>query len=335
MSTSTELDIRPQASLPAKVSYARELANSGLLPAAYRRNPGNVLYAIEYGDMLGLSVMAAITGVHVIEGKPSASAGLISALVRRAGHKLRVFGNSQSATCTIVRADDPDYVFEVTWTLKRNAEGNPSAEEAQLLGKEVWRKYAPSMLKARAITQCARDACEEALFGLHYTPEELGMAVDEEGNIVAGEIVADDEPAQPASPVQEAHVVVTDEEWLARITADAGKFADKEAGRVLWLESVAKVRGGECTLDDAKHIQALLNARFEDLNEASQKASPLEDDDPWAVKIDALISREEAEGTIAEIDGQVTDGVIDTARASRLYAAIEARFPQAQEAVAA
>ena len=35
------------------------------------------------------------------------------------------------------------------------------------------------MLKSRAITQCARDACEEALFGLHYTPEELGAEVDE------------------------------------------------------------------------------------------------------------------------------------------------------------
>ena len=100
MSTSTEIELRPQATLPMKVSYARELANSGLLPAAYRRNPGNVLYAIEYGDMLGLSPMAAITGVHIIEGKPSASAGLISALVRRAGHKLRVSGNGKSATCT-------------------------------------------------------------------------------------------------------------------------------------------------------------------------------------------------------------------------------------------
>ena len=41
------------------------------------------------------------------------------------------------------------------------------------------------MLKARAITQCARDACEEALFGLHYTPEELGAEVDEDGVVVA------------------------------------------------------------------------------------------------------------------------------------------------------
>src|SRR5579859_5911131 len=81
--TTTDIAVRrPQASaIPAKLAYAKELANSGLLPSAYRRNPGNVLWAVEFGEMLGLPPMAAITGVHVIEGKPTASAGLISALV--------------------------------------------------------------------------------------------------------------------------------------------------------------------------------------------------------------------------------------------------------------
>ena len=77
--------------------------------------------------MLGLAPMAAITGVHVIEGKPTASAGLISALVRRAGHKLRVSGDAKRATCQIVRADDPDYTFEVTFT----DEGRRSAATAR------------------------------------------------------------------------------------------------------------------------------------------------------------------------------------------------------------
>src|SRR5580704_2918457 len=116
---STELAVRRQgqmAAIPAKLQYAHELAASGLLPSAYRKQPANVLWAVEYGEMLGLPPMAAMTGVHVIEGKPTASAGLISALVRRAGHKLRVRGDGKSAVCQIIRADDPDYVFEVTWT---------------------------------------------------------------------------------------------------------------------------------------------------------------------------------------------------------------------------
>jgi hypothetical protein len=185
----TELELRrPElptaADMNAAALYAERLANSGLLPKAYFKQPANVLYAIEYGRMIGLAPMAAITGVHVIEGKPSASAALISALVRRAGHKLRVRGDAKAATCKIVRADDPDFTFEVTYTIE-------DARSAKLTNKEVWQKYPASMLKARAITQCARDACEEALMGMHYTPEELGAEVDEDGELLTPQDAAE------------------------------------------------------------------------------------------------------------------------------------------------
>ncbi|MFF8953851.1 hypothetical protein ACF09I_34395 [Streptomyces sp. NPDC014940] len=181
MSTELVKHTAPAASLPDMIRYAEHLADANLLPGQYRRQPANVLYAMEYGRTLGITPLAAITGIHVIEGKPSASAALISGLVRQAGHKLRVTGNGQSATAQIIRADDPEFTYSVTWELRRNANGNPSAEEAGLLNKDVWKKYAASMLKARAISQVARDACEEVLFGLHYTPEELDANVGEDG----------------------------------------------------------------------------------------------------------------------------------------------------------
>jgi hypothetical protein len=171
----------PSASLPEKMQYAKALAASGMLPGQYRQQPANLLYALEYAESLGLHPMAAITGIHVIEGKPSASSALISALVRRAGHKLRVRGNDQEAVAQIIRADDPDYTFEVRWTMAR-------AEQAGLARKQVWKNYPAAMLKARAITEVARDACEEALSGMHYTPEELGANVDAEGQPVDAEV---------------------------------------------------------------------------------------------------------------------------------------------------
>ena len=178
---SAELELRSTlptaADMNAAALYAERLSGSLLLPKQYFKQPSNVLYAIEYGRMIGLAPMAAIVGVHVIEGKPSASAALISALVRRAGHKLRIRGDARSATAQIVRADDPDFTFEVTFTIE-------DAQRAELTKKAVWRNYPASMLKARAITQCARDACEEALMGMHYTPEELGAEVDEDGELL-------------------------------------------------------------------------------------------------------------------------------------------------------
>lgn len=163
-----------RASITEKIAYAKHLAESGLLPKAYQKNPANVLYACEYGEMLGLPPMAAINGIHIIEGKPTASAALMSALIRRAGHRLRVVGNDQKATVQIVRADDPDFTFESVWTMDR-------AKLAGLAGKSVWKNYPAAMLKARALTECARDACQEALSGVMYTPEELGAEVNEDG----------------------------------------------------------------------------------------------------------------------------------------------------------
>ena len=69
--------------------------------------------------------------------------------------------------CEIVRADDPDFTFRSEWTMAR-------AQTAGLTGKSVWKQYPAAMLKARAITECARDACPEALSGVQYTAEELG-----------------------------------------------------------------------------------------------------------------------------------------------------------------
>jgi hypothetical protein len=216
------------AGLPAKLEYARFLATSGLLPAQYREKPGNVLYAVEFGEMLGIRPMAAITGVHVIEGKPSASAALISALVRRAGHRLRVSGNDEKAVAEIIRSDDPDFVYRSEWTIAR-------ARQAELIGKGTWKKYPAAMLKARAITEVARDACEEALMGMHYTPEELGAEVDAEGVPTQ---TADDWASRPATPQERGEQpagtsAVDDLDWAAELEKlTAGR--DVEGLRALW-----------------------------------------------------------------------------------------------------
>jgi hypothetical protein len=361
--TTAEIELRAPrtgpnaAALTAKIQYAKALADSGLLPEDYRRQPANILWAIDYGEMLGLAPMAAITGVHVIKGKPTASAGLISALVRRAGHKLRVKGDGKSATCQIVRADDPDFTFEVTWTLKRNNDGNPSAEEAGLTGKDTWRNYPAAMLKSRVITQCARDACEEALFGLHYTPEELGAEVDEDGIVIgrdpfrpvpsaegdayaAGYRAAED----TAQEIREAEVVSSPEqEWLAAALTAAPNHASLDACAVVWRKSADLVREGKLTKAEAGGLQDVLRKRMEELKaEAEQAAATgevvdaeivddgaLDPDDPWAVAIEGLAVPEDAEKMLEDLIDQRGRGNVDPERAARIERAIEARFPQA------
>lgn len=165
------------SSLPEKMDWARALATSTLLPAQYRNNPGNLLFAVEYADALGVSRINAITSIHVIEGKPSASADLIASLVRRAGHRLRVLGDDTFAEAHLIRADDPEFTYKARWDMDK-------ARAANLLGKGVWRSYPGAMLRSRAITEVARMGASDALFGVIYTPEELGAEVDPEGDVV-------------------------------------------------------------------------------------------------------------------------------------------------------
>lgn len=292
----TEIAIR-NASITEKIAYSDNLACSNMLPKQFQDKPANVLWAIEYGETLGIAPMAAITGIHVIENKPSASAALIGGLVRRAGHKLRVTGNNQRATAQIVRADDPDYTFEVTWELKRNERGNPNAEDAGLLGKQVWKNYPAAMLKSRAITQVARDACEEVLFGLHYTPEELGAEVDAEGEPLEqrtvrsrGPVVGDQwqTPAPQAAPEAAAEYadVVEDDvkppeasmEQLRSIAgglnAVRGVSGVEEAAKAVSEILGREVNGpGDVSAEEAEQVLAVLREEHKAQAAAERQAS--------------------------------------------------------------
>lgn len=190
---------QPQ-NIRAQIELSKQLAASNMLPRQYQGKPENMLWAIQYAESLGVHPMTAVTGIHVIEGKPTASAQLIGGLVRRAGHRLRVTFDRKTMTATaqIIRADDPDYTFESVWTMDR-------AKAANLTNKSVWKQYPDAMLKARAITEVARDAAPEALYGVIYTAEELGAEVEVDGDgemiviesaTVAVEVASEDQLAQ-------------------------------------------------------------------------------------------------------------------------------------------
>lgn len=165
---------QPQNELSEKMEWSRAIAPSGLLPKQYQGNPANLLFAVEYADALGVERIHAITSIHVIEGKPSASADLIAATVRRAGHRLRVVGDDTYAEAHLIRADDPEFTYTARWDMDK-------ARGANLAGKGVWKNYPGAMLRSRAITEVARMGASDALFGVAYTPEELGAEIDANG----------------------------------------------------------------------------------------------------------------------------------------------------------
>lgn len=188
--------------------FAEALANTPLLPDAYRKQPASVLWAMEYGRALGLDVVTTITTIHVIKGKPTQSADLMLSRAREAGHRVRVKPERDRCVVAIQRHDDPDDETVIEWTLDdavtaclcemRN--GRPYARDQH--GKpSSWEKYPRAMLRSRAIAEAVRTACPEVLHGAIYTPEELGAVVDQEGNAVVVER-ADAPVMQTATVVQ-------------------------------------------------------------------------------------------------------------------------------------
>lgn len=245
-------DAYAQASLEERRAYVSAIAQAGdLLPRSLwaqtrtpegqliqAPSPAKVLLLAETGSMLGLHPMAALQSIHIIDGKPTLSANLLAALVRRAGHRLRVTTSGSwdagtfVARAELTRSDDPDFTFKVEWSKDR-------AKRAGLLGKKgPWQSYPEAMSKSRAITEVIREGAPDVTIVAAYTPEELGVSnVSEDGSVielrevpeapqtsvpVSADQPTSDGPAaedlKPAAPEDPAAVAAW-EKWKAAIDA--------------------------------------------------------------------------------------------------------------------
>lgn len=64
---------------------AKALASSSLVPQTYRNDVPNCLIAMELASRIGVSVLAAMQNLHVIQGKPSWSSSFLIATVNASG----------------------------------------------------------------------------------------------------------------------------------------------------------------------------------------------------------------------------------------------------------
>ena len=181
------------AGLQERADYIARLAPSTILPTAYRGSAANAFVAAETGAALGLEPLQALASIAVINGRATLSSDLMAAVIRRAGHTLRIVENSpESVTATLIRADDKTFKFEVTWDKDK-------ATKAGLWGQRgPWSQYPTQMLRARAITEVARQGASEALMGMVYSPEDFGATITDTGEVLEAEVITDT-PA-PAKP---------------------------------------------------------------------------------------------------------------------------------------
>ena len=250
---------RQMAPLRDQMAYAQAIAQSNIIPDAYRNKAANVMVAMNFGHSMGLSPAESLYRIAVIKGKPTMSAELIAAQVRKAGHKLRIKRDeaAQSVTATVVRCDDPDYPISVTRDIAW-------ARAMGLAGNDNYRKQPMTMLTWRAITAVAREACPEALFGVAYTPDEMHDM--------------DAAPAPEPAPVPVADLQPLRDLFPA-FTAATGATAAQAVAAVCAKYGVAAMQGlsPEQAADAAEWMRGQIDAAADGVGEpqASEAAEPV------------------------------------------------------------
>lgn len=152
-----------------KYEMAGVLCKSGLIPQGLN-TPEKVFVALQWGHELGLSPMVAVNNVAVINGKPTLSADIMSAVVKRSpeyGGIKWIEMSDTKAECEITRIL-PNGEKEV----QRSSFTMDDAVKAGLAGRDVWKKYPRRMLKHRCLSYGLKDVFPDLLAGL-YDPEEM------------------------------------------------------------------------------------------------------------------------------------------------------------------
>lgn len=197
---SLALPARRQAAAAARIDVSRldpmvvceALARSGYFPNA--KTAQQALVQVLLGQELGIGPVTSLTSIHVIEGKPSASANLLASLVRSSGrYDYQVIEHTEEVAEIEFSYRAPSgwrKEGSVRWTMA-------DAKRAGVANKQNWHKYPRAMLFARAMSEGVRTFCPDVMGGTPaYVPEELGAEVDADGCVLVI-----DTPAADPKPV--------------------------------------------------------------------------------------------------------------------------------------
>ena len=153
-----------------------------LVKSGFFKDSGDAAQAVVKvlaGRELGFGPIASMTGIEIVQGKPTIGANLLGAAIKGSGRYDYRVTHHTSDRCEIA-------FFQHGEELGRSEFTMADAQIAGLANKQVWKQYPRNMLFARALSNGARWYCPDVFSGVTpYTPEELGANVDGE----TGEII--------------------------------------------------------------------------------------------------------------------------------------------------
>ena len=153
------------------------------------KSQAQAMVKVMAGAEIGLPPFASMSGIHIVNGKPTLGANLIATLVKNDPRYDYRVKRSDNEACVLTWYEGGKPVGESMFTIQE-------ANAAGLTSKQTWKAYASDMLFARALTRGARRYAPGIFGGAPiYTPDEMGVDTDEDGHIVQGEVVNVTPPA--------------------------------------------------------------------------------------------------------------------------------------------
>src|SRR5690606_18925577 len=147
------------------------LAQSGFFADA--REAAQAGVKVLAGLEMGIGAFSAMTGIHIIEGKPSIGANLMAAAVKRhPKYDYRVKTHTDTE-CVLSFYEDGEHVGDSSFTIA-DAKRAGVAFQTRSGAPTPWAKNPRNMLFARALSNGVRWFCPDVFDAPTYTPEQLG-----------------------------------------------------------------------------------------------------------------------------------------------------------------
>jgi hypothetical protein len=137
---------------------------------------------ISAGQEIGIPPFASMTGIHIIQGKPTIGAGLIASRLKGSGkYDYRVVEASEKV-CSIDFYQGATKIGNSTFTIE---------DARKALTKNI-DKFPKNMLFARAISNGVKWYCPDIFSGPVYVPEEMQVVTTEEATHIEVDTTIDE-----------------------------------------------------------------------------------------------------------------------------------------------
>lgn len=170
---STEIQIMPVKDL---MTMAQTFAESGMF--ADTKQVAQAFVKIQAGQEIGIQPFQAMTGIHIISGKPAIGAGIMASKVKGSGkYDYRVVTQNEKI-CSIDFFEGKNKIGNSTFTI----------EDAKKAFTKNIDKFPKNMLFARAMSNGVKWFTPDVFSGPVYVPEEMDFETTED---IIHEVIVD------------------------------------------------------------------------------------------------------------------------------------------------